>query len=115
MACPVIADFRERFPEMTDIADADIQLHLDDACAEFDERAFGVFWEKAALLYAAHYTAQQNLNAASPVVKIRNIGVVGNTAFERAMCSTQYGQEFVTVLRRVLAESTVLNAAWRGV
>ncbi len=92
-----------------------IQLRLSDACAELDERAFGTaFWNKAALLYTAHHVALADQNGASPVVKIRGIGVEGTTPFEKFMCTTQYGQEFVTVMRRVLAESAVLNAAWRG-
>jgi hypothetical protein len=55
--CPDISVFRARFPEFDPVADATVQMYLDDACGYLSPDAFGDCWERAVLYYAAHLLA----------------------------------------------------------
>jgi hypothetical protein len=47
-------DFKTRYPEFTTVADARVQVHLDDALLEVGEAAWGDSYERGVFLLAAH-------------------------------------------------------------
>lgn len=64
---PDLATFRALFPEFATVADATVQLYLDDALDHLDSGAWGRCYAKAVLNYAAHELALAQARAASAV------------------------------------------------
>lgn len=52
-----LATFRALYPELNDVPDATVQAYLDDAGITLLSANWGRCYEKAKLLYAAHYAA----------------------------------------------------------
>ena len=103
-----LADFRIRFPEFDTVADATVQINLDDAALEVST-AYGIYQDVATLFLSAHYLvlSQDATSGAS--------GSVGATASEsvdgvsqsfvtttaekqndQMLSSTVYGQRFLS-------------------
>lgn len=62
---PDLATFRALFPEFAPVADATVQLLLDDAADHLDRGAWGRCYAKAVLNYSAHELALAQARAAS--------------------------------------------------
>lgn len=109
--------FITRFPEFTAVAEARIQLFLDEALLEIRESDWGAFYNKGLNLYTAHLLTLGNQTSAAaggaggslaPITS-RAVGDVSisfanpaTSGWDQAwLCSTSYGQEFYNLTSKL--------------
>lgn len=126
---PDLATFRVLFPEFASVADATVQLYLDDALDQLDQGAWGRCYAKAVLNYAAHELALAQARAASASQQAGGV-VIPQTgklqsgsqagisfAFEASttnksangewLAQTPYGQAFLALQRQCLSRAVL--------
>jgi len=105
-----VADFRDRFPEFSDVTsypDATIQLNIDDASLEVTS-LFGIYEEVALAYLSAHFLVTSNEATSGDVtgkggiaseavdgVSVSYANAVIDTQSEQFLISTIYGQRFL--------------------
>lgn len=105
---PTVTDFRTRYPAFAAVADATVQIWLDEGFAEV------AAWSDAdqprgALAYAAHRLAEQGIGGATPqgVTGFKSgtfSAQVSDAAANRTgFNATIYGREFLALARRSFA------------
>lgn len=118
---PDLATFRALFPEFVTVADATVQLYLDDALDHLDMGAWGRCYAKAVLNYAAHELALAQARAASAVDgvvpqtgKLQSgseegisfsfeASTVNKSATGEWLAQTPYGQAYLALQRQCLS------------
>lgn len=117
MALVPDTSFLTRFPEFTDVAEARIQLFLDEALLEIRESEWGAFYNKGLNLYTAHLLTLATMTSMAGGLAMGSFGPltsrgVGDTSVSFAnpatsgwdqawLCSTPYGQEFYNLTIRL--------------
>jgi hypothetical protein len=108
-----LADFRTRFPEFASIADAVVELNIDDAELEVST-AFGAYQDIATLFLAAHYlvlsqdaesgasgsvggVASESVDGVSQSFSV----VAASNQGDQLLASTVYGQRFLSYRQKI--------------
>jgi hypothetical protein len=112
MANPTPANFKARYVWAASVADATVQMYLDEAAADLGpESCWGAAWPRAVMLLAAHRMTVDGLNpnaqgaalAAGGMQSVRS-GTLSLTVADWASSggygSTQYGQELLALGKR---------------
>lgn len=118
------AEFKARFPEFDSIADARVQIFLDDAALVMDSGIWGGIYNLGQAYLAAHYlslaeksSAGGSAATAGPVVSRSVDGVSvayagtpsapsnSNAAYYN---STQYGQRYMVLLKNLGVSASVV-------
>ena len=105
---PTIADFRARYPAFAAVADASVQIWLDEGFAEVTTWA-DADQPRAALAYAAHKLAEQGAGGATTAgVTSFKSGTFSASMSEAqanrtGYAATVYGREFLDLARRSFA------------
>jgi hypothetical protein len=109
----LLADYRARFPEHSDVSDADVQLCIDAANDDVNSEYLGTMYSRALLYYAAHFVQIEYVDTQSSAfegaVKSRTVGPVsitfdtGNSASHPSdlFDTTSYGQRYKQVVSRM--------------
>lgn len=112
MANPTSAEFKARYTWAASIADATVQVYLDEAAQDLGpEECWGVAWKRAVMLLAAHRMTAEGLNPGAQGVTLAAGGMqsvrsgslsltVADWASSGGYGSTQYGQELLALGRR---------------
>ena len=114
--------FKIRFPEFDGVADARVQLFIDDADSELSESAWGEKYERAVSYLAAHLlalgqeTASGNVNGLSPIASASADGLstgFAKTAYTDVSMgqweSTSYGRELLRLKRGTFTAARVVT------
>jgi len=101
-----IADFRTRYAEFDDVADARLSVYISDASSECSTRAWGVYWLRGVLSLAAHLLALSQLQGEA-MASQGAIGLIGLGAGGAASMTT--GRESISYAGPRLASRTDLS------
>lgn len=107
--------FKDRFPEFAAVADARVDVFLDDARAELAEAAWGDWYDKGTSYLAAHFLTVANATAggSSGTVSPLSSVTVGDVSENYAayltsksgtdayFSATAYGQEYIRLAKQV--------------
>lgn len=114
---PTVVEFKVRFPVFTGIADATVQMILDEATVEVGPTWIEAYRTPGVLYLAAHLLASQGLGysagsggaAVTGAIKRRKVGDVetefagaaaGGSGDASNYSSTVYGQQYLRLLRK---------------
>lgn len=120
-----LGTFRTRFPEFASIADATLQLYIDDAVADLDQGIWGdtATADRATSFFAAHRVAT-SLDAGGGAVSGQGGALAsasadgvsstwvqpeGLSALDLALWSTVYGQRFLELRNRFLSGPIIVG------